>query len=184
MGFAIFVGGYILFDKLEPDESGHRHGVAAIAGAEDLGKVFSTEIRRCVTSGVGAGRRVRTVVTRNCWKLRDADAKVQAGGSAGAGVIGNRGATRRCVEPDEGGDPIVIVPSVNRWQSWGLRRDETCWNTRSGRSYPQVQLQAALALLDLGDDKAKTLLTTDRTGQSRRMTVGSDLEPQSAAWRR
>lgn len=101
-------------------------------------------------------------------KLRDADAQVQAQAARALGVIGNRGATAALLRrADEGGDPIVVVSVGESLAKLGAPAGRSLLERSLGEErYPQVQLQAALALLDLGDDKAKTLLSV-KLGQGK-----------------
>ena len=101
-------------------------------------------------------------------RLRDADPQVQMQAARALGVIGNRAATAALLHrADEGGDPVVIVALGESLAKLGAPAGRSLLSkSLDEERYPQVQLQAALALLDLGDDKAKKLIDA-RLGQSK-----------------
>ena len=169
---AIFVGGYILFDKLR--SRGRIEDIDMVSLRSLALKILQEglldgdpAVRGQAVSALEDSRdsRHRSLLEA---KLRDADAQVQAGAARALGVIGNRGATAALLRrADEGGDPIVIVSVGESLAKLGAPAGRNLLEHSLGEDrYPQVQLQAALALLDLGDDKAKTLLTS-KIGQGK-----------------
>lgn len=169
---ALGAGGFVLWDKL------HRGGRSQDLDMVSLRSLALKILQEGLLDGDPAVRgqavsaledsrdsRHRSLLEA---KLRDADAQVQAQAARALGVIGNRGATAALLRrADEGGDPIVVVAVGESLAKLGAPAGRSLLERSLGEErYPQVQLQAALALLAQGDEKAKTLLST-KLGQSK-----------------